>query len=189
MDMNLKELVRLDQDSILNFWIVLTGDSAGGNLCAAVTIVAIQKEFVIPDGLLMCYPALNPGEKYSSSLLFTLEDRLIPVGQYSLDIFEFLKWIGFLECCKNSYARNPDDLSNPRLSPSLASDEILSKFPPCKIVVGEKDPLRDQGFKFAKRLKSLSVSGELIVYELFPHGFLSFDSPRKDFQLNSFWRD
>ena len=38
--------------------VILTGDSAGGNLIAALTYLTIMTKNRIPDGLLMSYPAL-----------------------------------------------------------------------------------------------------------------------------------
>ena len=38
--------------------VVLVGDSAGGNLVAALTIQIIKSGARIPDGILMAYPAL-----------------------------------------------------------------------------------------------------------------------------------
>ena len=36
--------------------IVLVGDSAGGNLVAALTILAIMRNYRKPDGLILSYP-------------------------------------------------------------------------------------------------------------------------------------
>lgn len=36
--------------------IILTGDSAGGNLAAAITIACIKKGIRKPDGLFLMYP-------------------------------------------------------------------------------------------------------------------------------------
>ena len=38
--------------------ILFGGDSAGGNLLLATTVMAIQRNFKRPDGLLMIYPAV-----------------------------------------------------------------------------------------------------------------------------------
>ena len=39
--------------------VILVGDSAGGNLVAAITIMAIQRNYRAPDGIIMAYPGLN----------------------------------------------------------------------------------------------------------------------------------
>ncbi len=36
--------------------IVVTGDSAGGNLTAALTILAISRGYRVPDGIILSYP-------------------------------------------------------------------------------------------------------------------------------------
>ena len=35
------------------------GDSAGGNLAAAITIMAITRGFRVPDGIILAYPGKN----------------------------------------------------------------------------------------------------------------------------------
>ena len=42
--------------------IVLVGDSAGGNLVAALTVLAIQRKYRVPDGIQLVYPGniFNP---------------------------------------------------------------------------------------------------------------------------------
>ena len=36
--------------------IVVVGDSAGGNLAAALTIMAISRKYRVPDGVVLAYP-------------------------------------------------------------------------------------------------------------------------------------
>ena len=70
--------------------IILIGDSAGGNLVAALTIMAINKGFRIPDGLILCYPALSLSKlRFTPSLLLSVDDQLLPYP--------------FLKMCLDSY--------------------------------------------------------------------------------------
>lgn len=46
--------------------VFLSGDSAGGNLSAAITIACIKKGIRIPDGLFLMYP----GKKYKKNNLY-----------------------------------------------------------------------------------------------------------------------
>lgn len=39
--------------------IILIGDSAGGNLCAALTALCIRESVYLPAGIILAYPALN----------------------------------------------------------------------------------------------------------------------------------
>jgi hormone-sensitive lipase len=55
--------------------VVLVGDSAGGNLIAALTVLAIKERVRVPDGLLMAYPALNLDRKgYTPSMMVSIDD-------------------------------------------------------------------------------------------------------------------
>lgn len=36
--------------------IVIIGDSAGGNLTAALTVMAIERNYRVPDGIILAYP-------------------------------------------------------------------------------------------------------------------------------------
>jgi len=58
--------------------IILIGDSAGGNLCNAITMLAIQNNFRIPDELILCYPATNLAIDFVyPSLLYSLIDPML----------------------------------------------------------------------------------------------------------------
>lgn len=55
--------------------IVMVGDSAGGNLISAVTLMAIDRGFRKPDGLVMCYPALSLSKlNFTPSQLLAVDD-------------------------------------------------------------------------------------------------------------------
>ena len=53
---------------------------------------------------------------------------------------------------------------DPLISPSLASDEILSRFPPTRIVLGTNDPLHDESFRLANKLLKLNRDVKIIEY-------------------------
>jgi hormone-sensitive lipase len=59
--------------------IILAGDSAGGNLIAALTLLCIRKGYKLPLALVMSYPAAYVGPaKFTPSLLLSLDDVLLP---------------------------------------------------------------------------------------------------------------
>lgn len=119
--------------------VILVGDSAGGNLILGVTLRAIHSNFKVPDGLILCYPALNLSLNcFIPSHLISLEDLILP---YS-----------FLKMCLSMYAGEADPNTDPFLSPILINDNDLKRFPPVRIMIAGKDPLRDDSFKFALRL-------------------------------------
>ena len=83
--------------------IILVGDSAGGNLVAAITLMAIKRNYRMPDGLIMCYPALSLcKELFTPSLLLSVDDPILPYP--------------FLKMCIDSYVGDFSDQPqcNPR---------------------------------------------------------------------------
>ena len=108
--------------------IIITGDSAGGNLALGidefcflslinlgVTALAIKCGIKVPDGLFLAYPALRLEVKaFSPSLMYALEDQLIP---YTL-----------LKLCIQAYVPgNSNPALDPLLCPIHLSEEVLKK--------------------------------------------------------------
>uniref|UniRef100_A0A182QFL5 Hormone-sensitive lipase n=1 Tax=Anopheles farauti TaxID=69004 RepID=A0A182QFL5_9DIPT len=83
-------------------------------------------------------------------------------------------------------ARSPSDEfifhvpKDSHLSPYWASDEVLSQFPPTKILTVVLDPCLDDCVMFAKRLKGLNRSVSLDILPGLPHGFLNFATISKE---------
>lgn len=65
--------------------LVLTGDSAGGNLCMAILNWILMNELPKPKGLLLCYPVCNVNMNlFSPSYLHTLHDYLLNFNMLNL---------------------------------------------------------------------------------------------------------
>ena len=64
------------------------------------------------------------------------------------------------------------DPADPRASPLLAEDH--SGLPPALIQVGEHDPLREDGARYAAALRSAGVPVRFTEYVGMPHGYLNF---------------
>ncbi|XP_055550069.1 hormone-sensitive lipase [Wyeomyia smithii] len=83
-------------------------------------------------------------------------------------------------------ARSPSDEfifevpKDSHLSPYWATDEVLSQFPPTKILTVVLDPCLDDCVMFAKRLKNLNNPVTLDILPGLPHGFLNFASISKE---------
>ncbi|XP_053692316.1 hormone-sensitive lipase isoform X2 [Sabethes cyaneus] len=83
-------------------------------------------------------------------------------------------------------ARSPSDEfifevpKDSHLSPYWATDEVLSQFPPTKILTVVLDPCLDDCVMFAKRLKNLNNPVSLDILPGLPHGFLNFASISKE---------
>lgn len=146
---------------------ILTGDSAGGNLAAAVTMKAIMDEIQLPNGVLLSYPALNlNSDAFLPSRILSVVDGILPYAFLKIALHAY-----------NPPERGYDAHSDPFLSPVLASENLLQKFPPTCIHVGTADPLYDDSIQLAKRLVFLKRPVRLTMYENLPHGYLSFVTP------------
>lgn len=123
--------------------IFISGDSGGGNIASALAIKMIQEGKPIPDGAILIYPALDlriperTTDPYANGYLLTRDSINAYVHNY----------IG------NDYEKAND----PIVSPLMASNEVLAKFPPSLIINAECDPLAAEGGQFADRLSSLGV--------------------------------
>ena len=119
--------------------IILVGDSAGGNLASAVTIMAIKNNIKIPDRLILPYPAMSLAKNaVLPSIFYSLSDPILNLN--------------FLNLCFESYIREGSDPETDyMLSPICVTDEILSKFPPVRMMVGTNDPLRDMAYLFLQK--------------------------------------
>ena len=72
--------------------IYLVGDSAGGNLVAALTALIIKMGLKVPDGIFLIYPALNLNPKnFTPSLVNSLEDFILPHTYLKVCAKEYLQ--------------------------------------------------------------------------------------------------
>lgn len=139
----------------LNFDIyrtVIAGDSAGGNLAAALTVYAQEKDLLKPSGQMLIYPVLDKRMKTESMKKYT--DT--PVWNSKLNK---KMW----EMCLN----NAED--NKYASPSEYTD--LSAIPETYIETAEYDCLHDEGTEYTQRLKENGIKVTLNETKGTVHGF------------------
>lgn len=143
--------------------IILSGDSAGGNLAVAVALKAADTGIRKPDGLVVAYPALNCTKGATPSRVVFGNDVLVPYY--------------FLEVCLDGYVdHNADPRKDYCISPLYASDELISQLPDDLVfMVAGYDPLLDDSVAFLRRLDKLNKPYIYEVYEC-PHGFWNFDA-------------
>eukprot|EP01102_Stenamoeba_stenopodia_P010434 TRINITY_DN3144_c0_g1_i1.p1 TRINITY_DN3144_c0_g1~~TRINITY_DN3144_c0_g1_i1.p1 ORF type:complete len:867 (+),score=204.33 TRINITY_DN3144_c0_g1_i1:174-2774(+) len=142
--------------------IVLVGDSAGANLCCALTIKAIEDKITLPTGCLLHYPVVNVSESVSVSRLMFANDPVLSCQT--------------LKVCLDSYLSQQYKIvamTDHLISCGFATDEVLKEFPPCIICVGDIDPLLDDSTFFAYRLLQAERNVKLKIYRGLPHGYLN----------------
>jgi acetyl esterase len=132
--------------------LAVSGDSAGGNLAAVVSILARDAGGPPIALQLLAYPTTDSGTTYPSHV----ENADGPfLTQESMEWFY------------DHYKPVHDD---PRVSPLRASD--LSGLPPAHIITAQFDPLRDEGEAYGEALRDAGVTVVAHRYETMPHMFL-----------------
>jgi acetyl esterase len=135
--------------------IAVGGDSAGGNLAAATTLLARESGPELAAQLLV-YPNTLYGSDTAS--MRAGDDPFLfnrtSVGWY---------W--------DHYLTDPADGRNPLASPLLA--ESHADLPPALVITAEFDPLRDEGEFYAEKLFAAGVPTQLSRYDGMVHGFFA----------------
>lgn len=136
--------------------IAVGGDSAGGNLAAAVALMARDKKTPALVYQLLIYPVICYGFDTESY-------REFGQGGFGLTQEEMV-WFW------HHYLASVADGQNPYASPLLA--ENFDRLPPACIVTAECDALRDEAEAYAARLREAGVSVQLRRYEGAIHSFV-----------------
>ena len=140
--------------------IAVGGASAGGNLAAAVTLMARDRGGPELAYQLLVYPAVGNDD---SSQSFRDNGEGYGLDRATMDWY----W--------RHYLRDEADASNPLAAPLLAED--LSGLPPALVITAEYDPLRDEGEKYADRLREAGVEVTCSRYDGMVHGFFGAGTP------------
>jgi acetyl esterase len=137
-----------------NTRMAVGGDSAGGNLAAAVALA----EIVPLKFQMLIYPAVD----MQMNSLSINENANAPILTKAV-----MTWF------VNHYMSSDLDRTNIKASPIVASDEQLKKMPPAIVITAQYDPLRDEGEAYGKRLVENGVSATITRYNGAFHGFFN----------------
>jgi acetyl esterase len=137
-----------------NTRMAVGGDSAGGNLAAAVALA----EIVPLKFQMLIYPAVDMTMESPS----INENANAPILTKSV-----MTWF------VNHYMGGNADRTNWKASPMVASDDLLKRMPPAIVITAQYDPLRDEGEAYGKRLVENGVSATITRYNGAFHGFFN----------------
>jgi acetyl esterase len=147
--------------------VAFAGDSAGGNLAAALTLLAKERK-----GPAICLQAL----------LYPVTDFDFASGSYeefstglNLDR-ETMRWFW------DRYLADDEARKNPLASPLRASPDALQGLPPACVITAECDVLRDEGEAYARRLAEAGVAVTSVRFAGTLHGFMLIDELAGDTQ-------
>jgi len=134
------------------------GDSAGGNLAAAVTLMARDRNGPKLAFQLLIYPVTAPAKGTT-------------FASYTENAENYLLTRAAMEWFWDHYLNTEDEGRNPYASPLFAADH--SRLPPAMVITAEFDPLRDEGEAYAERLHAAGVPVALQRYDGMFHGFFA----------------
>lgn len=136
--------------------IVVGGDSAGGNLSAAMTLLSKDEKGPEIEGQILIYPVTSL--TYDTKSYFEFQQG------FGLDR-DLMIWFG------NYYINGEADTRNKLAAPLEAED--VSGLPPAYVITAEYDVLRDEGQAYAEKLRDAGVQVETICEEGLVHGYFT----------------
>ncbi|MBI3247281.1 MAG: alpha/beta hydrolase [Deltaproteobacteria bacterium] len=136
--------------------IAVGGDSAGGNLAAAVAQMAADRGAPTLTYQLLVYPVTDAASNTPS---------------YRENADGYLLTHDLMQWFWKQYLATDEDGKNAYASPIQARE--LRRVAPAYVITAEFDPLRDEGEAYAARLKDAGVRVEAKRYDGAIHGFFS----------------
>jgi acetyl esterase len=136
--------------------LAVGGASSGGNLAAAVALLASERGGPRIAFQLLVYPPVDQ-KAPASALTVTHDGRSFGAAD--------LAW------CWSHYLARREDGENPLASPLRAPN--LDGLPAALVITAELDPVRDQAERYAARLAEAGVETELVRFDGAAHGFFS----------------
>jgi acetyl esterase/lipase len=143
--------------------IAVAGDSVGGNMTAALTLLAKQRGDVSFAQQVLFYPVTNASFDTDS------------YHQFAEGYFlrrDAMQWFW------DQYTTDPAQRAKITASPLRASLDELAGLPPALVITGEADVLRDEGEAYASKLRAAGVPVTAVRYQGIIHDFVMLNALR-----------
>ena len=134
--------------------LAVGGDSAGGNLAAAISLMSADRGGPAIAHQLLVYP---------------VTERNYDTPSYSQNAEGFLLARDAMIWYWDAYLADAADAGNPYAAPMKA--ESLAGQPSALVITAEFDPLRDEGEAYGRRLQEAGVPTTISRYDGMIHGF------------------
>jgi len=143
--------------------IAVAGDSVGGNMAAAMTLMAKERS----------------GPRLAAQLLFyPVTDASFDTGSYEQFAEGYYLRRDGMQWFWDQYTTSESDRDQITASPLRATVEELAGLPPALIITGEADVLRDEGEAYAAKLRLANVGVTAVRYEGIVHDFVMLNALR-----------
>ena len=143
--------------------IAIVGDSVGGNMSAALTLLAKQRGDVTFVQQVLFYPVTDANFDTDS------------YQQFAEGYFlrrDAMQWFW------DQYTTDPAQRAEITASPLRASLDELAGLPPALVITGEADVLRDEGEAYASKLRAAGVPVTAVRYQGIIHDFVMLNALR-----------
>ncbi|AXL90084.1 esterase [Streptomyces sp. CB09001] len=144
--------------------LAVAGDSAGGNMAAALTLMAKEYGDVPLVQQVLFYPVTDAAFDTRSYHQFAEGYFLRRDG---------MQWYW------DQYTTNQAERAQITASPLRATTEQLAGLPPALVVTGEADVLRDEGEAYANKLREAGVPVTAVRFQGIIHDFVMLDALRE----------
>ncbi|TDD89494.1 alpha/beta hydrolase [Actinomadura darangshiensis] len=143
--------------------MAVAGDSAGGNMTAALAILAKRRGDVRFVHQSMYYPVTDAAQDTASYREFAAGPHLTAKA---------MAWFW------DAYTTDPEQRAEATASPLRAGLDDLAGLPPAFVIVDENDVLRDEGEAYARRLTEAGVPTTSVRYNGTLHDFMMLNPVR-----------
>jgi acetyl esterase/lipase len=143
--------------------IAVAGDSVGGNMTAALTLMAKERGDV---------------RFVHQSMYYPVTDAAMDTGSYEQFADGYFLTAKMMAWFWDAYQPEVERRLEPFASPLRASDEQLAGLPPAFLLVDEADVLRDEGEAYAERLRAAGTPVTTVRYDGITHDFLMLNALR-----------
>ncbi|MFE5027853.1 alpha/beta hydrolase [Streptomyces sp. NPDC056656] len=143
--------------------IAVVGDSVGGNMSAALTLMAKERGGVQLLGQVLFYPVTDANFDTSSY-------RRFAEGYYLRR--DAMQWFW------DQYTADSAQRAEVTASPLRATVDELRGLPPALVITGEADVLRDEGEAYANKLREAEVPVTAVRYQGMIHDFVMLNALR-----------
>ncbi|WEH14692.1 alpha/beta hydrolase [Streptomyces sp. VNUA24] len=143
--------------------LAVAGDSVGGNMTAALTLMAKQRGDVPLVQQVLFYPVTDANFDTASYHQFATGYFLRRDG---------MQWFW------DQYTADEAERAQITASPLRAGVEQLRDLPPALVITGEADVLRDEGEAYANKLREAGVAVTAVRFQGVIHDFVMLDALR-----------
>jgi acetyl esterase len=141
--------------------LAVAGDSVGGNMAAALTLLAKQRGDLALLAQVLFYP---------------VTDASFDTGSYHQFAEGYFLRRDGMQWFWDQYTTDPDQRAEITASPLRATLEQLRDLPPALVITGEADVLRDEGEAYANKLRQAGVPVTAVRFQGIIHDFVMLNA-------------